>query len=205
MKLNASPCLVVLAKTPVLGQVKTRLAATIGDRAALDVYQQLLVKTAAVCERWDGPVEIHYSGDDITRWPLQPFAHIPQVNGHLGLRIEAALQSGISKYGAAVCIGSDCPGLSINALTSVCAPLSHNAVAFGPAEDGGYWSVASTDSKAVACLCAEDLPWSQPELLTESRHRLHAAGHSVILGNRLYDCDTKQDLDRAQAEGLLPE
>jgi rSAM/selenodomain-associated transferase 1 len=199
------PALVLIARAPALGQVKTRLAASIGATGALAVYRQLLARAAALQAAWPGPVLLCASGHDAA-WNGSGLEHLPrrpQPETGLGGRVAAALRWGLTCAGGAIAIGTDCPALRASHLRHLSEALATAPVAFGPAEDGGYWGVATAAPAAIAAIGDESLPWSTPHLLAASRAHLATAGLDAALGDTLADCDDADDLAAAVAAGLL--
>lgn len=199
------PALVIIARAPEPGRVKTRLAAGIGTDGALAVYRQLLAIAAANAAAWPGPVLLAATGA-AAAWAGSGLAHLPrraQPEGGLGGRIAAALRWGLELAPHAIAIGTDCPGLRPPHLQRLAAAVAQAPAAFGPAEDGGYWGVAVAAPAAVAPITGEDLPWSQPGLLAASRQRLAAAGLACAEADRLADCDDADDLAAAVRAGFL--
>ncbi len=197
--------LVIIARAPEPERVKTRLAAGIGTPGALHVYRQLLGIVTDVQRAWSGPVLLAASGAE-SAWADSGLEHLPrraQPAGALGGRIAAALNWGLDHAERAIAIGTDCPGLRLPHLLQLLTQLDHAPVAFGPAEDGGYWGVGVSDRAPISALCAEDLPWSTPQLLAESRQCLDRAGLAYAAGDILADCDDADDLTAAVRAGLL--
>jgi uncharacterized protein len=195
------PTLAIFAKSPVAGQVKTRLARTVGDRDALAVYQALLERTADVAGRWRGRVVVFLAGEDGhgKAGPLAAFPTQPQAAGGLGARLRAASAAVPPPL---VVIGTDCPGLTIAHLERLAEALSRAPAAFGPAVDGGYWGVAIGDMRCAAACFADDLPWSQPTLLAQTRARLLEARMRSAIVDTLDDLDDSGDLAKAEAAGF---
>lgn len=199
------PALVIIARAPESGRVKTRLAVSIGEPCALLVYRQLLEVVTAVQATWPGPVLLTAAGDDAA-WDGTGLAQLPrreQAVGGLGSRIAAALHWGIDIAGSAIAIGTDCPGLRPAHLRRLATLLATAPVAFGPAEDGGYWGVAVSDSRVIAIISDDALPWSTPDILQVSRQRLELAGIAHATGDLLADCDDADDLAAAVSAGFL--
>ncbi|HEX5053103.1 MAG TPA: DUF2064 domain-containing protein [Planctomycetota bacterium] len=196
--------LVVMAKAPEPGRVKMRLASSIGGPRALQVYRQLLAVTAAAANAWPGPVLLATAGDPaaFAGSGLERFECVPQPEGELGVRIAAALRAGRERAPSTIVIGSDCPGLDADALRAVAA-LSTIA-AFGPAVDGGFWSIATGVAATADVLERTKVPWSTSNTLALLRAELADAGLRSQLGPTLADCDTELDLRRAIAAGHLP-
>ena len=200
------PALVIIARAPEGGQVKTRLAAGIGNVAALAAYRALLAVVVRTQAAWRGPVLLAATGEP-TAWVGTGLEHLPrqaQPEGGLGARIAAALTWGVATTGRAIAIGTDCPGLHPRHLHALAAQLDHVPVVFGPALDGGYWAVGVNGSAAIPLMTGSDLPWSQPLLLTTSQARLDAAAIRHATGDILADCDDMHDLTAAIAAGHLP-
>jgi len=199
------PALVIIARAPELGRVKTRLAAGIGEARALIVYRQLLEVVSVAQAVWSGPVLLTTGGDDAA-WEGTGLAHLPrraQATGGLGSRIAAALSWGIDAAGSAIAIGTDCPGLRHTHLQRLAALMATAPVAFGPAEDGGYWGVAASDPRAIPIIADDAMPWSTPDILQVSRQRLERAGIAHATGDTLADCDDADDLAAAVSAGFL--
>lgn len=197
--------LVIIARAPEAGRIKTRLAAGIGAERTLAVYRQLLAVVVAAQASWPGPVLLATSGADAA-WEGSGLEHLPrrpQPSGGLGGRVAAALRWGHEHCPRVVAIGTDCPGLRGPHLDALVALLTDVPVAFGPAADGGYWGVALADPRAIPLVGDDALPWSTPRILAESRARLVAAGLACALGETLADCDDADDLAAAVAAGFL--
>ncbi len=197
--------LVVIARAPELGRVKTRLAASLGDPRTLQVYRQLLAHVVRTAQQWPGPVLLASNGNDdawigsgCEAWPRQV-----QAGGTLGARIAAALTWGLQVSPRAIAIGTDCPAISVARLSTVVAGLDGARVAFGPAHDGGYWSIAVREPEVLPLVAADDLPWSQPTLLDVTRERLDRAAIPYALGTTLADCDDIDDFAAAVTAGHL--
>ncbi|MBA3845949.1 MAG: DUF2064 domain-containing protein [Planctomycetes bacterium] len=202
----ADSALIIIARAPERGRVKTRLAADIGLDAALAVYHQLLGRVAMVAHRWPGRVAVCSTGDD-RLWrdsALEPFERLPQPATGLGGRVGAALRLGLERARRTVIIGTDCPSLDMEAAAALVALLDEAPVALGPAEDGGYWGVAVVEPAPIPLIADETLPWSTPRLCERTRQALADGGFTSVLGARLRDCDDANDLRAAVQDGWLP-
>jgi hypothetical protein len=197
--------LVVLARAPEPGRVKTRLAQVIGVDATLRVHQQLLALTAAVARQWAGPVLLVSTGDAsmFRGTDCEGFLRCDQSEGSLGDRLAAAVRAGLQLASRALIIGTDCPSLQTRHLKCLVEALATCDCAIGPATDGGFWGLATGSARAADVLATPSLPWSEARTLARVRHELHACGFSTRLGPTLSDLDTKADLDAAVASGLI--
>ena len=134
--------LLLFIKNPRLGYVKTRLAASVGNEAALQIYHILLEKTreaalGSEAERWLWYSDEIPENDD---WSANLFNKKLQPGGDLGNRMSgafnAAFEAGAQKV---VIIGSDCPEVTGELLEEAFDQLASNDVVIGPTFDGGYY------------------------------------------------------------------
>lgn len=185
--------LIVFARAPRLGQVKSRLAAAIGNERALEAYQillrelarklsgsqRLIVQFAPI----DGEKELR------TFFPLAEFR--PQVGSDLGDRLRHAFTESF-RLGASktAIIGSDCPYLEMDDIQCAWEWLGEADAVFGPALDGGYWLVG-LKSEQPGLFHA--VSWGTAEVLRQSLTRAESLGISVRLLRRLSDIDTAKD------------
>ncbi|GAB4000791.1 TIGR04282 family arsenosugar biosynthesis glycosyltransferase [Spirosoma daeguense] len=159
--------LIVFVKNPILGQVKTRIARTVGDAKALEVYQHLLTYTQNLASEFKGRCAVYY-GDFVNAddgW--NPFAKYKQSEGDLGERMynafEEQFREGARKV---VIIGSDCFDITPSHIHNAFTALDTVDVVIGPATDGGYYLLGMNN---LHPFLFQEMPWSQPELrqLTE--------------------------------------
>ena len=184
--------LAILARAPVYGQVKTRLAKDIGKRAALTVYRELLASTLARLGNSNDTfqAELWIDGDspEVGAW-RQRMPVRQQPRGDLGVRMAEAFASG-----ASVVVGCDVPPLSAGYVASALAALADADLVLGPVEDGGYCLIAMNEPHPEVFA---DIPWSTDAVLAET---LKAASHlSVALLETLWDVDVAADLRRWRA------
>ncbi|MGG6229505.1 TIGR04282 family arsenosugar biosynthesis glycosyltransferase [Tenacibaculum sp. SDUM215027] len=134
--------LLIFTRNPELGKVKTRLAKTIGDEAALDIYKFLLEHTKQVTQNLSCDKAVYYSvkvrENDI--WSEEFYQKHPQKGDDLGERMHNAFQDSFSEgYEKVIIIGSDLPDLTSEHINEAFEKLNSNDVVIGPAEDGGYY------------------------------------------------------------------
>ncbi|MGH1337281.1 MAG: TIGR04282 family arsenosugar biosynthesis glycosyltransferase [Aureispira sp.] len=192
--MSSSTCLLILCKNPILGKAKTRLASSVGDEKALEVYRFLLEHTAKVVAGVSGDKRIFYShsvlADDAFQGPN--YHKTLQSTGDLGARMQAAFEEAFAAgYERVVIIGSDCYDLSSPVLEEALAVLQQQEAVFGPAKDGGYYLMGL--NRMIPAVFT-DQPWSQSNLLTSTRDTLDQLGHSYQLLSELSDVDYLEDL-----------
>lgn len=200
---------VVFGRLPVLGQVKSRLAATVGERRALDVHTMLLERTLAVVARANqGRCEFRF---DAGAGPLPPDAAAlpaalaargwlvaPQCSGDLGARMAEALAASLAAGERPVLVGCDCPVLEPQDLAAAFAGLETADTVFAPAEDGGYALVGVTRSWPTLF---DAMPWGSSEVMAATRLRLAACGASAAILRTVWDVDEEADLRRWERDG----
>ncbi len=194
--------IVVFARQPVAGKVKTRLAAEIGDEAAVRVYEALLEHTL---REIDGLASRLMVAEAIENGWLPPVAVKIEVQrgGDLGSRLVDAFERQFREGADAVLlIGSDCPGLRRKHLLEAFVLLEEKPVVLGPAADGGYWLIGQ---RAPGWTVFEGIPWSTSSTLASTRQRLVDLGLEWNELEVLDDIDTADDLRRAQEEGVCIE
>ena len=178
----------LLARSPVHGQVKCRLAEKIGTKQALHCYRVLLQNTLEAITQF--PTTIWYEGD-VEIWdriaPEQALQKQPQ--GDLGHRMFAALNDG-----AQLVIGADVPLLNAVYIESALDQLAtgHDVV-IGPTEDGGYCLIGMNEPREYLF---ENIPWGSDRVLERTLSRAQDLGVNVTLLATLWDVDTVVDYQR---------
>lgn len=200
--------LLIFARYPELGKVKTRLAAGVGPEKALAVYQQLLSHTEAVV----APLAV-----ERTLWlaAAPPAGAAPLWAGttqrlqpalpDLGQRMEQAFDAAFA-VGArrVVIIGTDCPGLSTALLHRAFHALHSTDVVLGPATDGGYYLLGLRRPQPALF---QGISWSTATVRRDTLATAQRQGLRVRELPMLGDVDTAEDWQawqQAQAGASLP-
>jgi len=179
----------LFAKYPTPGKVKTRLIPALGAGGAAALHRRLTERTVAAMRAADLPFAVRYSGADeaaFAEWLGADVRLIEQGDGDLGARMGRV-------EAPAVLLGADVPDLSADHIRAMAAALERAPVAIGPAEDGGYWSIAF--ARALPLLW-DAMDWGTDRVLPETLRRLEAAGIEPALLETLADCDRPEDLER---------
>ena len=134
--------LLIFTRNPELGKCKTRLAATVGDENALDIYKFLLRHTVSITKDLNAAKQVWYSeeiwSNDI--WNTTIFDKKLQQGTDLGARMAHAFQEGFaSGFERIIIIGSDMFDLNRLEIDNAFQILKEKDVVIGPAEDGGYY------------------------------------------------------------------
>lgn len=182
---------IVFVKNIKLGTVKTRLAKTIGDFGAFEVYSELVKITEKATAQLKIDKHIYFSNAIVeTKW--QNNYKTVQQGKDLGERMLNAFKDGFNTgYKRIVLIGSDLPDINSKHIISGIEALDKNEVVFGPAEDGGYYLIGL--NKLIPEIFINK-PWSQSNLLNETLQELQKLQVSVSTLETLNDIDTYEDL-----------
>jgi rSAM/selenodomain-associated transferase 1 len=189
---NSENLLLIFVKNLELGKVKTRLAHSIGNQAAFEVYEHLLNLTEEVSLSLENcTVHVYFSDFmDEKRWKNQD--KFIQCIGDLGVKMKDAFQNGFSLgFQRIICIGSDLPNLSKSLIHQAFEELNQIDSVFGPADDGGYYLIGL---KQVHHFIFENKKWSTGELLKETLEELEKNRILFQLLETLNDIDTLEDL-----------
>lgn len=196
--MHDKPIILLFIKAPLKGQVKSRLAAAIGNDAALELYQRFVLDTIDTVGTLAIPVRMCFyppdAGTTIRDWLGAKQACIPQQGKDLGERMERAFEQVFQEdFDRAVLIGSDIPELSRAVLHEAMAALDTNDAVLGPAADGGYYLIGFT-AKTFLPSVFHDIAWSTGTVCDETLCTFKQSGRRVHLLPKLHDVDTKDDL-----------
>ena len=182
---------IVFVKNLKLGEVKTRLAKTIGDVGAFEVYSELVGVTEKATQNLNCDKHIYFSNSiSESHWPIESKA--VQQGDDLGEKMFNAFMDGFKAgYKKIVLIGSDLPTINSNHIMKGLDALDKTDSVFGPAEDGGYYLIGL---KSMVPQIFQNKPWSQPELLRTTIRELQNLNVSVSKLETLNDIDTYEDL-----------
>ncbi len=187
--------LIIMAKAPDMGRVKTRLGRAIGMGRATQIYRRLLRLTLEEARGpgWETVIAVEpRSGLQAWRqlW-LRNARLIVQSPGDLGARLRAAIAAA-ARNGPVVIIGADAPALRRRHITEAFRRLDRADAVFGPAADGGFW-LAGLARRKRAPDEFENIRWSTAHALEDVRKSLPKA-FTVALLETLHDVDEPEDL-----------
>jgi uncharacterized protein len=168
--------LIIFAREPKLGKVKTRLAKSIGQEKALAAYQLLLKKTLSTFKQTNYKVKIYYTAR--------------QSGRNLGSRMLNAFKDNIRKYDKIALIGVDCPFITKTIVRQSFTALSQNPLVIGPSKDGGYYLIGLTK---IFPEIFKGVDWGTGKVLRQTVKRSRIKPHLL---KKLYDIDTVKDYKR---------
>jgi rSAM/selenodomain-associated transferase 1 len=193
----SSQFLVIMVRSPHDKQVKSRLAATLGEGFATNFYrcctEHIVQETGLI----RSPVQRHVfytTGDEdaVRHWLGHRFHFAPQGEGALGERLEHIFATVFSQGAErAVVIATDVPELSRDIMNEAIAALDSADLTIGPCRDGGYYLLGM---KSPHPELLGDIPWSTERVYEETVRRVRAGGLSLHVLPVLRDIDTENDL-----------
>ncbi len=198
----------IFAKAPVPGQVKTRLIPRLGEEGAARLYTDLLRRIvsefagAGLCpvQCWCAPDFRHKLFEEMAA--RHGVRLEKQLGADLGARMYHAASVVLGDSDRVILVGADCPGLGVDYLGLALDGLEEGVDAVvGPAEDGGYILLGL---KRAAAELFEDIPWGTGEVLAVTRRRLRELDWQWRELPVLWDVDRPQDLDRLNPGILNP-
>jgi rSAM/selenodomain-associated transferase 1 len=189
--------LLVFIRNPELGKVKTRLAQTVGNQTALDIYKFLLKKTKDIVSKVSADKAIYYSvkitENDI--WDARIFKKHAQIGEDLGIRMLHAFKNGFDAgYEKVIIIGSDLYDLSSEEIEKAFTALATNDLVIGPAEDGGYYLLGM---KSLHTTIFKNKDWSTETVRKDTLEDLKDQKVKLL--------EFKNDIDRYEDILAVPE
>lgn len=188
----------LVAKAPVAGQVKTRLGARIGAERAAGIAAAALLDTIDACRATGAVGHLSLAGDlrdavdgaaisaALDGWTITP----QRGDGFAERLVNAHADAG---PGPVVQIGMDTPHVTAHALVAVAAGLEEHDAVLAPALDGGWWALARRDPDVVRHVAQVEM--STTHTCTDTRRALELAGCRVGDAAAMSDVDTAEDAD----------
>jgi rSAM/selenodomain-associated transferase 1 len=187
------PAIILFAKAPIPGRVKTRLAAAIGEEAAARLHYGFvaqMLENLSILQDF-AHIELH-TDEPTTAWDAWPYPRRLQACGPLQLKLFHALSTALrAGHPSALVAGSDAPSLPVAYLRDLVE--SATDVSFGPCEDGGYYAIAARRTEERMF---EGVQWSTRETLEQNERACRLCGLSVWRGRSWFDIDEPEDLGR---------
>lgn len=186
--------LIIFIKNLIPGKVKTRLAVTLGNKKALNIYKLLLHHTFEITNKLKCDKVIYYSDEIIynDEWHQAGYHQKLQQGKELGERMSNAFENTFSKkYKKAVIIGSDCFQLSSGIIQESFNRLEENDVVMGPAKDGGYYLLGLKQMMKELFIHKS---WGMSSVLPDTINDVIKSGKTFYLLQELRDVDTEADV-----------
>ena len=186
--------LIIFYRNPELGKVKTRLAATLGDSAALAIYLYMVAHTKSITENLPYDKAVFYSHhiDTEDGWDNAVFQKHLQSGIDLGERMFNAFRNGFQSGYRSICIvGTDCLELTADIIKDAFAKLQSNDTVIGPARDGGYYLLGMNTNHAELF---QNKLWSTNTVYEDTLRNFKTIGLKFFELPVLTDVDEETDL-----------
>lgn len=190
MNIMSKDLLMIFTRNPELGKVKTRLAKTTGNKAALEIYNFLLLHTFTITKSLNCDKVVYYS-DTVNQndiWKLN-YQKRKQKGDSLGERMLNAFSENLRNYDKVIIIGSDIYELKQDHIEQAYIKLNTHDVVIGPAKDGGYYLLGL---KSLKPEIFKNKDWGTSSVLKNTIQDLKS--ENVHLLEALNDIDTYEDL-----------
>jgi len=200
--MNMTKGLIIFAREPVPGEVKTRLAASIGDKATAELYETMLQDVLKTARQLSDVETVIFWNCEEKSLPLLAERYRccarRQSPGDLGQRMQAAFEEMFANDSDVCCIiGSDAPDLPLSYIEEAYRLLNNEQtdVVFGPSRDGGYYLLGI---RQLFPQLFVNIAWSTPAVLGQSLAAASYSGLTTALLPEWQDIDTVEDLHAYQ-------
>ncbi|MEK7356386.1 MAG: DUF2064 domain-containing protein [Bdellovibrionota bacterium] len=193
-----TPAVACFVKTPGLSPIKSRLAKTIGEGGALEVYrgcvERLRQELGDLPEKGITPYWAVAESGGLANAMWNDFSIVSQGEGSLGERLGTVYEHLLAKHSAVVFIGADCPLVDAESIATAVGRLGPSTpYALGPTSDGGYYLFAG--ARPVEPSAWLDVPYSAENTHAVFKSLLEKSGTVAALPP-LFDIDEREDLEK---------
>jgi hypothetical protein len=196
--MSRNNCLLLFIKSPVKGQVKTRLAVQEDRDFEVELYKCFVEDTISLVQNlnihlklcfYPPHMRVHLSG-----WLGNQYCYTPQTGDDIGERTKNAFNNAFEEdFSKVVAIGSDIPDLPVHYLMESFEVLMTQEIVIGPADDGGYYLIGFT-KEGYTPEVFDNISWSTDRVLEQSISILNRHGRKVHQLPLWHDVDTIEDL-----------
>lgn len=192
--MQTKKAIIIFTKNPQKGNVKTRIAATLGDDKALQIYKKLIVHTHSIVVNLKIDTYIFYSDAIIKNdiWSEKVFFKMLQNGVTLGEKMADAFSVVFAKKYDSVCIiGSDCYELNPTIIENAFVKLQSVDCVIGPAFDGGYYLLGTN---AYNGQLFQNIQWSTDTVFENTLAICTTLNITTDLTVKLNDVDTENEV-----------
>lgn len=197
---------IVFARLPQKGKVKTRLAKTLGEDFALGFYkicaEYVLNECRKISSSQTSIYIFHPDENDvilIKKWAGNDFRFLPQRGNDIGQKMLNAFKEVFNKgVKRAILIGTDIPAISSSIISEAFTLLNQNEVVIGPAEDGGYYLLGM---KKIYEFMFEKIEWGSDKVLASTLDILVNNNIKREIVTELIDIDNEENLKKWMSAG----
>jgi uncharacterized protein len=194
--------LLIFAKNLIHGEVKTRLASTVGHDKAMTVYEQLIAHTIETTKHLPVDKTVFYSKriELEDAWDNKIYEKNIQTGNDLGDKMKNAFATVFgNRNKKLVIIGTDCPDLNASVIVNAYVYLEDHDIVIGPASDGGYYLLGM---KKLHPRLFEKIDWSTGKVLAQTLKICESSNLSTFLLPELSDIDDENDLKKYMNRSL---
>ena len=190
--------LVIMAKAPLPGEVKTRLTSTLSPECAAELARCFFLDAMDLAQNvLECRAVLAYSPDDADEYfreaCMKIGVHVPQGKGDLGQRMQHVFTNLFERgYSKILLMGTDMPTLPLGHLQEAFSVLEEHPVVLGPSLDGGYYLLGL---QAMVPEIFENIDWGTDQVLHQTVQRLSDRDIQAGVLPLWYDVDTLEDLD----------
>lgn len=194
--------LIIFAKAPVPGKVKTRLQPHLSAEQCASLHESFITDTLSIAREIEG-ADIFLACHPGVEHPF--FLKVArdfgirltaQRGNDLGERMDNAIKWGLEmRYGKVIVIGSDSPDLPPDYIRDGFEMLDSSEMVLGPSRDGGYYLIGGRKQLPVFY----DVPWSSSRVFGTTLEIARKKGITFSILREWYDIDTCEDLERFRA------
>ena len=199
-----SPLLVIYAKSPISGKVKTRLAKGSNRRYAMNAYKRLLASTLSAVAAH--PNVVVAASPDIRHGYIRQSCKrynvklSKQPQGELGQRMNQSMRTGLRQHSSVVIIGTDCPMIALNTILNAETALDKHAHSICPAHDGGYVLVGSSCYNPALF---RQVAWSTASVMRQTQRQARRSRKRLHIGQTMTDIDHIRDWRKARRQKAI--
>ena len=193
--------LLIFTKSPILGEVKTRLQPDYTPEQSLTVHKRLMLNTLELTKNLkDFDIELCCAPDRNTSFFLECEKNFPislnnQEGADIGERMAFSLSVSLQTYEKVIVIGTDCPDIDVDYITQAFAALNENDAVIGPASDGGYVLLGLTK---FSMALFTDISWSSDKVYAQTKKVFENLSWSLKELGIMHDLDRPEDLLKYQ-------
>lgn len=194
--MQSKKAILLFTRNPELGKVKTRIAKTLGNQKALEIYKKLLHHTREIVAHLKADKYVFYSDlipkDDM--WENDIFIKRMQRGTTLGDKMSIAFEEVFNNNYDSICIiGSDCYELNPTIIENAFQLLQVNDCVIGPTFDGGYYLLGMNKFHTELF---QNIEWSTETVFEETLKICSKLNLKTVFTNKLNDVDTENDVPR---------
>lgn len=193
-----SRCLIIFAKEPEKGKVKTRLSSCLSDAQALNLYKAFLKDTISIarkinCEEKILAYEAGSKQPEYLHKVASRFRFYKQKGMNLGEKLHNAFKfAGSNGAERTIVIGSDSPALPAERIADAFAYLNMNDLVIGPSIDGGYYLIGL---KRPCPELFRGITWSSETVMGDTVKKAKTLNKTIAILRKYYDVDDSYSLD----------